>query len=52
MSLAVRFINENITDDISVDAIARAANMSKYHFCRSFKRAGSHRLKELNSRIS
>jgi AraC-like DNA-binding protein len=39
MSLAVRFINENITDDISVDAIARAVNMSKYHFCRSFKRA-------------
>ena len=38
MSLAVRFINENITDDISVDAVAQAANMSKYHFCRSFKR--------------
>lgn len=39
MSLAVRFINENITENISVDAVARAANMSKYHFCRSFKRA-------------
>ena len=39
MSLAVRFINENITEDIGIDAVARAANMSKYHFCRSFKRA-------------
>ncbi len=39
MSLAVKFISDNITADIDIDSVAAAANMSKYHFCRSFKRA-------------
>ena len=39
MSKAVMFINDRISESISIDEIALAANMSKYHFCRSFKRA-------------
>jgi AraC-like DNA-binding protein len=35
---SVRFIEENITEVSNLDAIAREANLSKYHFCRMFKR--------------
>ena len=38
ISLAVKFINENIKNNIGIDEIADAASMSKYHFCRTFKK--------------
>ena len=38
MSLAMEYINENIQRDISIDEICAAVHMSKYHFCRQFKK--------------
>ena len=38
MSIAVKFINDNITEELSIDEIASFANVSKYHFCRTFKK--------------
>src|SRR5512139_1909530 len=35
---AVCFIEENLGEDVTLDGIAGAANMSKYHFTRVFKR--------------
>jgi len=35
---AIDFINDNITDDINIDRICEAVYMSKYHFCRLFKK--------------
>lgn len=35
---AVRYIEENISCTISLEAIAREACVSKYHFCRVFRR--------------
>jgi len=37
MCRAMNFINENLTRDVSLDEIARAACFSKYHFHRVFK---------------
>ena len=37
VSRAIRFINDNIFDSLTLEDIAAAVNMSKYHFCRSFK---------------
>lgn len=37
MSIAVEYIHDNIASDISLDALAGAANVSKYHFLRLFK---------------
>lgn len=34
---AIRYINDNYKNQLSIDMIAGAANMSKYHFCRKFK---------------
>ncbi|MBQ3015584.1 MAG: helix-turn-helix transcriptional regulator [Clostridia bacterium] len=39
MTLAIRYVNDNIFEDITLDSVAAAANMSKYHFSRTFKRA-------------
>ena len=38
MSEAIRYINENISSDIDVDKICAAVNISKYYFCRQFKK--------------
>ena len=34
---AIRYIEENLSDVICLDDIAKRANVSKYHFCRIFK---------------
>ena len=35
---SMEYINENIQRDISIDEICAAVHMSKYHFCRQFKK--------------
>ena len=35
---AIEYINENISAELTVEQIAVAAHLSKYHFCREFKR--------------
>lgn len=35
---AIAYINENIFEDITVDSICAVVHMSKYHFCRIFKK--------------
>ncbi len=35
---AIFFINNHITEEINIDAICSAIPMSKYHFCRQFKK--------------
>ena len=35
---AVEYIHHHITKDIKIDDICRAVNLSKYYFCRKFKR--------------
>ncbi len=37
MAKAIRFINENIAQDLDVQKICDEINVSKYHFCRRFK---------------
>lgn len=37
MNCAIKYINENIANDINIDDICFAVNMSKYYFCRQFK---------------
>ena len=39
MYKAIEYINENIKEDITVDSICEHVHTSKYHFCRSFKKA-------------
>ena len=39
VSRAIRFINDNFFDSVTLEDVAAAVNMSKYHFCRSFKNA-------------
>lgn len=39
MYKAIEYINENIREDITVDSICEHVHTSKYHFCRSFKKA-------------
>jgi len=36
---AIEYINANIRDEITVDGICDHVHTSKYHFCRSFKKA-------------
>lgn len=36
---AVEYINEHLTEDLSLEAIASSIGMSQYHFCRVFKQA-------------
>lgn len=38
MARAVNYINENIALDIDIDDVCSAVNVSKYHFCRQFKK--------------
>lgn len=38
MSQALEYINQNIALDISIDQICTTVNVSKYHFCRRFKK--------------
>ena len=38
MSEAIKYINENISSDIDIDKICAAINISKYYFCRQFKK--------------
>ena len=39
MYKAIEYINSNIKEAITVDSICEYTHMSKYHFCRSFKKA-------------
>lgn len=39
LRLAKAFIQENLADDLAVDAIARAVGMSAYHFAHAFRAA-------------
>jgi len=38
MDRAVGYINANLPTDLTIDAVCAAAHVSKYHFCRQFKR--------------
>jgi len=38
MQKAVEYINSHISENISMDDICSAVHMSKYHFCRKFKK--------------
>ena len=38
MSRAIEYINSNITGNITIDDICLHIHMSKYHFCRQFKK--------------
>ncbi len=38
ISEATKYINENISSDIGIDSICAAINISKYYFCREFKK--------------
>jgi len=38
MSKAIKYINENISLDIDIDKICSVINISKYYFCRQFKK--------------
>ena len=38
MGKAIDYINKNITSDITIDNICSAINVSKYYFCRQFKK--------------
>ena len=38
MNKAVDYINKNISTDISIDDICSVVNISKYYFCRQFKK--------------
>jgi len=42
MTAAVRFIEEHLTDEITIGDVATAVHCSLYHFCRVFKRATLH----------
>jgi AraC-like DNA-binding protein/CheY-like chemotaxis protein len=35
----VRYLNEHLTENIHLDKVAEEAGMSKYHFCRIFKKS-------------
>ena len=37
MNKAIQYINENISQDLTLDRICGAISVSKYHFCRQFK---------------
>ena len=39
MHKAIGYINSNIENDLSINDICEHVHMSKYHFCRSFKKA-------------
>ncbi len=38
MGKAIDYINKNIADNMNIDKICAAANISKYYFCRQFKK--------------
>ena len=37
VSRAIEYINQNISEDITIDSICSEIHISKYHFCRMFK---------------
>lgn len=39
MHKAVEYVNQNICTQVSIESICARVHMSKYHFCRSFKKA-------------
>lgn len=39
MSKAIDYINKNIYNDVSIDDICKHIHLSKYHFCREFKKS-------------
>lgn len=39
MGHAIEYINRNLSSGLTVDRICRAVHVSKYHFCRKFKRS-------------
>lgn len=39
VSKALQYINENITNDISLDAMSNALFINKYHLCKQFKKS-------------
>jgi len=39
ISRARAFIDANYTEDLSLDAVAQAAHMSRFHFCKQFKKS-------------
>ncbi len=38
MGKAIEYVNKNISLDINIDSICAAVNISKYYFCRQFKK--------------
>jgi len=38
MGKAIDYINKNISLDVNIESICAAVNISKYHFCRQFKK--------------
>jgi AraC-like DNA-binding protein len=47
----VQYLEENYFREIGVDPMARLANMSRYHFCRSFKSATGRTLSDYVNQI-
>ena len=39
LSKAIEYINQHLCDALTIDSICAAVHMSKYHFCRQFKKA-------------
>lgn len=53
-SSAISYINSNLSEKITVDEIAETCHMSKYHFCRRFKKTIGYTVMEyiLNTRLA
>ena len=47
---AIRYIEENLDGTLSLEAVARVAGMSKYHFCRRFKESSGLHFREFLAR--
>lgn len=39
MTNAISYINQNVQRDLTIDEICKVLHISKYHFCRAFKKA-------------
>jgi AraC-like DNA-binding protein/ligand-binding sensor protein len=48
---AKAFINENYTEDLSLEQVAKAANMSSFYFCKMFKKYTGVNFTEYLSRV-
>ena len=53
LMLAIEYINSHISENIKIDGICESVHISKYHFCREFKRMTGQTLMEyvLKTRI-